>query len=307
MKWQSKAKIMAMCAILPMGNSIYQLIQRRFGNLNGNPFSRINMQLEMAKWILQNDMVIIGRTVFEVGTGHKTVVPIGFFLSGAEKVITVDINRRLNFNVLKETLASIAKNRHEFEAMYQELIDAKILNQRLNLIEKLQNQPKKFLMEANIQYLAPTDAAHTKLQNESVDYHISTTVLEHIPINVIESIFVEAKRILRKNGAAIHFIDLSDHFQHQDKSITKINFLSYPDEKWFKIAGNDFAYCNRIRASEYLQIFRKLSFTIRQTEAEIDQKSMYELLKGFKIDDKFLNYTSDDICTTQLKVMLKKA
>jgi len=76
-----------------------------------------------------------------------------------------------------------------------------------------------FKME-NVQYLAPADAANTNLLDNSIDYHISTNVLEHISYEVIRNIFIEAKRILKDKGVAIHFIDLSDHFQHQDNSIS---------------------------------------------------------------------------------------
>jgi len=72
----------------------------------------------------------------------------------------------------------------------------------------------------NVQYLAPADAANTNLLDNSIDYHISTNVLEHISYEVIRNIFIEAKRILKDKGVAIHFIDLSDHFQHQDNSIS---------------------------------------------------------------------------------------
>ncbi|MBE9572765.1 MAG: methyltransferase domain-containing protein, partial [Proteobacteria bacterium] len=52
------------------------------------------------------------------------------------------------------------------------------------------------------------------MPDASIDYHISTTVFEHIPGKDIERILNEAKRILKREGIAIHFIDLSDHFQH---------------------------------------------------------------------------------------------
>ena len=50
----------------------------------------------------------------------------------------------------------------------------------MDLIDRLKEMPEKFLSEANIQYLAPADAADTGLSDASVDYHISTTVFEHI-------------------------------------------------------------------------------------------------------------------------------
>lgn len=93
----------------------------------------------------------------------------------------------------------------------------------MDLIDSLKLNPKKFISEANIVYLAPADAANIDLPDKSVDCHISTTVFEHIPREDIKRVLKEAKRILKKDGVAIHFIDLSEHFQYKDKSITAIN------------------------------------------------------------------------------------
>ena len=166
--------------------------------------------------------------------------------------------------------------------------------------------PKKLLFEANIVYLEPADAANTGLPDTSVDYHISTTVFEHIPGKDIERILIEAKRILKEDGVAIHFIDLSDHFQHQDGSITTINFLKYSEEEWVKIAGNEFAYCNRLRASDYFALFRKAGFDVCRKEALIDDEARERLKDGFVVDEKFRGYGVDDLCVTQLRVALKK-
>jgi len=159
---------------------------------------------------------------------------------------------------------------------------------------------------ANIQYLAPADAANTNLLNDSIDYHISTNTLEHIPYEVIRNIFIEAKRILKDKGIAIHFIDLSDHFQHQDNSISRINFLRFSNDEWSYIAGNQFAYCNRLRASDYLTLLNELRFDIVHIEKIIDENSMNKIQDGFKINKKFNSYKSEDICTTALKIMLRK-
>lgn len=91
------------------------------------------------------------------------------------------------------------------------------------------------LSEVNIVYLAPADAANIGLPDGSVDYHISTTVFEHIPREDIEWILKEAKRILKDDGIAIHFIDLSEHFQHQDKSISTITFYGIVRKNGIKL------------------------------------------------------------------------
>lgn len=42
MRWQTKAKIMKICALLPAGG-IYRFIQKTFGRLKADPMSRINV------------------------------------------------------------------------------------------------------------------------------------------------------------------------------------------------------------------------------------------------------------------------
>lgn len=306
MKWQNKAKIMRICASLPMGNKVYKVLQKTLGRLDANPLSRITMQIEMARWIRDQNMAIENNIFFELGTGHKPIVPIGFFLSGAKSVITVDIHRKLDFGLMKKTLFWIAEHRKKLKSIYHEITNPDILRGRFDLLERLQDSPQKFIEEANIQYLAPFDAADTSMPDGFLDYHLSYAVLEHIPLNVLKNIFIEARRILKNDGVAIHFIDLSDHFQHQDQSITKINFLRFTDEQWQRIAGNEFAYCNRLRASDFLHLFSKLSFKIIRNESEIDNESKASIKNGFLIDEKFSSCSLDDLCTTTLRIIFKK-
>ncbi|MEA3421495.1 MAG: methyltransferase domain-containing protein [Acidobacteriota bacterium] len=286
--------------------------------------ARIPAQIEMARWIFDMGGKVKEKTFFEVGTGHCPVVPIGFFLCGAEQVVTVDLNRRLDLGILEKSLVLMAENRDAICGYYDVVANPQISPQRnrlsisqgkqiaqiverMDLIDRLKEMPEKFLSEANIQYLAPADAADIGLPDASVDYHISTTVFEHIPGVDIERILKEAKRILKEDGVAIHFIDLSDHFQHQDNSITSINFLRYSEKEWDKIAGNEFAYCNRLRVSDYLALFEDLGFDVDRHEIDVDQESMDHLQKkGFPLDQKFVSYTPEDICSTLLRVLLSR-
>lgn len=115
----------------------------------------------------------------------------------------------------------------------------------------------------------------------------------------------EAKRILKKNGIAIHLIDLSDHFQHQDKSITSINFLRYSEKEWDRIAGNEFAYCNRLRASDYLTLFEELGFDVCRYEIQEDDEARQRLEDGFQVDERFGDRSISDLCITQVRVVVK--
>lgn len=304
MKWQTKAKIMKACALLPEEIGIYRSIQKIFGRLNSNPMSRIINQVEMAQWILAIGRKVAGKTFLEVGTGHNLIVPIGLFLTGAKKVITVDIHRRLDFGILKKSLVWMAKNRDTLASHYAGVTEKAHFDERFYLIDRLADKPEKFLAETNIQYLAPVDATNTELQDASLDYHISNTVFEHIPKEILEGILFEAKRVLESDGMALHFIDLSDHFQHQDKRINRINFLRYSETEWNQIGGNQFAYCNRMRASDYLALFKRCRFDIRSIETKEDEEASQNPKDGFVVDSMFRNKSIDDLCTTQLRIAL---
>jgi len=67
-------------------------------------------------------------------------------------------------------------------------------------MRQLRDAPQDFLEAAHILYLAPADAADTKLPSGSVDYHFSYTVFEHIPIEALRSLLREATRILAYGG-----------------------------------------------------------------------------------------------------------
>jgi Methyltransferase domain len=55
-----------------------------------------------------------------------------------------------------------------------------------------------------IEYLAPYDATQTNLAAESIDVITTTSVLEHVPEDIIRKIFKEYARIFRKNGFMRH-------------------------------------------------------------------------------------------------------
>ena len=97
---------------------------------------------------------------------------------------------------------------------------------------------------------------------------------------------------------------MSDHFQHQDKSITNINFLRYFEKEWERIAGNEFAYCNRLRVSDYFALFKELGFDVCRCDTKEDDEVRQSLVDGFTANDKFREYSVDDLCVTQIKVAL---
>jgi hypothetical protein len=247
--------------------------------------NRLEAGIETVKQIEKFDRSPVGATFLEIGTGRRINTILAFWLLGAEKVITVDLNPYLKEELVRADLDYIIKNKTEIESLFGN----RIFNNRLNaLFEFIQysyelNSLLKFL---NIEYIAPGDASHLNLPEASVDFHTSYTVLEHIPPEIIKAILKEGQRIIKNDGLIIHKIDYSDHFSHSDRSISSINFLQFSDNDWDKIAGNRYMYMNRLRHDDFINLFQNLNCKILIEEPDIDE-SLLLRKSDFKLNSKF--------------------
>jgi SAM-dependent methyltransferase len=304
MNWRTKSRLTRIFAALPFGERLYLIAQERFGRLTSDPTDRLSTAADVARWLNTDGRSVEGLIVLEVGTGHKPVLPVGLFLLGAAMVYTVDLNRRLHERLTTQALRWIVDHRAEVEAMYDGLVDASLLSARIAMIDRLAHRPLVLLEEAGIRYLAPADAARTHLSDGSIDLHVSVAVLEHISPDVLAGIMSEARRLLRPGGRALHVVDTSDHFAHEDESLSRINFLRYSDTEWMQLAGNQFAYCSRLRASDYAAIFEQAGFEIRRMERDIDRDALEQVAGGFPLAPPFSRYAPRDVCTTEIRVLL---
>ena len=74
-----------------------------------------------------------------------------------------------------------------------------------------------------------------------------------------------------------HVIDMSDHFEHHDKSISRVNFLKYGDSAWSVTGWNAQNYQNRPRHHEFIALFRRAGFEILRELAEPDPLALAAL------------------------------
>ena len=300
MKWQLKAKIQNLVNIFPssLSYSTYYWIQRNFGGLRKDrlsPINRLEAGIESVKRIEQVGRSPVGATFLEIGTGRRLNTPLAFWLLGAEKVITVDLNPYLKEELVRADLDYLIKNKTEIESLFEN----RIFNNRLDaLLEFIESpyQIKALLEFLKIEYIAPGDASHLNLPENSVDFHTSYTVLEHIPPEIIKAILKEGQRILKNDGLFIHKIDYSDHFSHSDKSISSINFLQFSDNDWDKIAGNRYMYMNRLRHDDFINLFQDLNFKVLIEEPDIDKNLIAQKL-NFELNPRFAS-KSDEVIST---------
>jgi SAM-dependent methyltransferase len=220
------------------------------------------------------------KVFFEVGTGRVPLVPLAYWLMGAARTITIDLNPYLKVELVRESLDYIHANQSEIKALFGTLMQQRRLQELLDFRSRESFSLEACLRLCSIEYIAPGDAARTGLPDRSVDFHTSYTVLEHIPPQVLERILEEGNRIVRSKGVFVHMIDYSDHFSHSDKTISSINFLQYSDKVWTRYAGNRYMYMNRLRHDDFLSLFQAAGHRILATAPTVDDRVSKLLEQG---------------------------
>ena len=230
MHWKLKAAIQNAIARLPSSASYeaYYRLQRWGGGLRRmDPTDRLVAAIEAWKLVADSGRAPIGAVFFEVGTGHTPMMPIGFWLMGAGRIITVDLNPYLRDDLVHESLRYIGANQAAIRARFGDLLQPDRLDSLLRLARQRSFSLARVLELCCIEYASPADAARTGLPANSVDVHTSFTVLEHIPPDVLSAILQEGRRFVRDAGVFVHRVDYTEHFSHSDSSISPINFLQY--------------------------------------------------------------------------------
>ena len=309
MYWKIKAMVLKCISILPSSLSygVYYRIQRYFDKTwKVIPSSRLKTGVEIWERIMGLGYDPVGKTFFEVGTGRTPIIPLTFWLMGAENIITIDLNPYLKANIIKKSLDYISNNEEIVKSLFGLLLDKKRFRDLIYFHKNISFSTDLFLALCHINYIAPGDAAKTSLAEESIDFHTSYTVFEHIEPTKLKLILEEGNRIIKKNGLFIHRIDYSDHFSHKDKAISYINFLQYSDSKWDRYSGNRYAYHNRLRHDDFLQIFKSIGHSIIVNEPYIDQRCIKSMENNhFALDEKFKNKTKESCCTINAWIISK--
>jgi SAM-dependent methyltransferase len=302
MKWTLKSKIQNIIALLPSSISykLYYLLQRKLGGLKKiNPISRLQAGIEVGIQLKNQDKITTGKTFLEVGTGWRLNVPLALWLIGAKKIITVDLNPYLKEDLIKEDMDYIRANQEEIKHLFDGLdFDETRFRSLMDLTGRDWHLTELFEL-CDIQYISPGDATKLTLSENTIDYHISYTVLEHIPPDTILALFEEGNRIIKEDGLFIHRVDYSDHFSHSDTSINAINFLQYGEGQWDKLAGNRYMYMNRLRHDDFLDLYKQANHNILTVNTDQEPGIAQSLETGtMDIDDRFKNKPNDILAIT---------
>ncbi len=140
---------------------------------------------------------------------------------------------------------------------------------------------------------APSDFAEN-----SFDVVYSRAVLEHVPPDIIMALSRGYEHKLKRSGVFIHLIDNSDHFEHQDKSINRVNFLKYSKRQWWWATINPQNYQNRLRHSQYRALFNRLGYQVIGEDRFVCPKALASV-PLLKMHDDFSGLCADDLATME--------
>lgn len=234
-----------------------------------------------------------GACVLEVGSGWQPIVPLLYSLAGASQVFLTDLNVLLRPETFRAALSSLRKQR-------QVILDG--LNLDANALDYALREDRGASMEARLKemrlfYLAPCDCRKLNLAAASLDVVVSRNCLEHIPPSVIQEILHESYRLLKRGGAACHLVDHSDHWEHNDKNLSRVNFLKYPDSifRWTYLF-NSLNYQNRLRHPEYIEMLQQAGFRLLREEHTVDEASL-GYLSQMPLAERFRRFSHEDLAT----------
>lgn len=301
MQWKLKAALQMAIAALPSKTSyaVYYALQRRFGGLRVvDPASRLLSGIQTWQRIARHRDPRDG-VFLEVGTGRIPLAPLAYWLLGAREVVTIDLNRYLEPELLEECVRAIAADPARFEVLFGDALDASRFAEVVRAGTAPEFSAEGFLDACRIRYVAPGDAAATGLESGSIDFHTSYTVFEHIPPSVLEWILEEGRRVVKPDGLFVHMVDYSDHFFHEDGTIAPIHFLRFSDRMWTLLAGNRYMYMNRLRHDDFLDLYARCGHAILEVETEIDPRSLDLLARGAQpLDARFAGKPREILATT---------
>lgn len=304
-KWVLKATIQKIISWLPGSHRINFWFQRNITKgvqLSDQYFDdKLQHAFDHLRFAKKHN-IKPGFSSLEIGSGWYPVVPICFYLAGAGRIISIDLNDLMSTQGIKETIQKFkAYQKTGRLKRFEPYFTTERLGELMALDQSTLNR-ESLLIALGIE-LVVGDARKMDLKSNSLDIINSNNVFEHIYPAILKDILVEFKRVLKPDGIMSHFIDMSDHFAHLDQSISIYNFLRFSNKAWHRI-DNSVQPQNRCRLSDYEALYADLDISI--SEKEIREGSIKEV-KATNLAEEYKGYSLEDLATSHAHIVSTNA
>lgn len=307
MHWKLKGTLQKVLGWMPGGDELHFQLQRRFGGLRD--FNR-EFDIKVSDWeimvarLAESGIPVSGQRLFEIGSGWYPTFPLACYLAGAKRVVSVDLNRHMR----PKLLLACAQRLGQCVTQIAKAVDGdvgEIRARHARMLEKLTTSGNlAAATDGVVEYHAPMDATRTGFAENQFDCIFSNSVLEHVPPDVIDAMYVEALRILDANGVMFHSVNCGDHYAYVDRSIHQLHYLRYSDAQWTRW-NNAFLYQNRMRAHVFVERAEDLGFQILLNTAKPSELRMQQLAST-PVHAQFAGIPPERLCITSVDFIARK-
>lgn len=246
MHWKIKSYIFRTLSVMPFGTHLHFQLQKHVTKEWPRSSSTLEQLLIAARRVYQSTEGHRGH-LLEIGAGRDLAVAVALRLMGVERVTCVDVSRLAQPGLVDHAAAYMADRLGVTAPRFNNWAD----------IERFR-----------ISYCAPTHLQHATLEPSSFDCFFSIDTLEHIPLEDLRVVLMEAKRLLKAGGICVHCIDYGDHYARSDNGLSRFNFLTYTERDWQPF-NSQYQYVNRLRHSQYLKLFADVGMKLIRDEPDI--------------------------------------
>jgi SAM-dependent methyltransferase len=307
MHWRAKGVVQKVLGHVPGGEHAHYVLQRRFGGLRG--FTR-EFDIKMDDWRLmaghlrEAGVPIAGARLFEIGSGWYPTFPFACYLGGAAQVITVDLNRHIKLDLVRECAANLERHTALIAEATGESEDT-VRQRQQQLVSRLaQSNDVGAATDGVVVYDAPADASRTSMAADTLDCVFSNSVLEHVYPDAVDAIFSESMRMLAPGGIMFHSVNCGDHYAYVDHKINQLNYLQYSDREWQRW-DNAFLYQNRMRAYEFVDRAEAAGFDIVLNTECARERRLAELA-AMRVHPQFAHIPPERLCVTSIDFIGRK-
>jgi SAM-dependent methyltransferase len=281
--------------------SWYRSIGNRKGNQRRAEGPMPGYYADRLKWVLrlqkQYEIVRDGDRILELGTGwlHWEALTLRLFYDIEAVLFDVWDNRQ--FGALKNYFRQLSPMLNEgFDLTGEEIRRARSVIERIVAAESFD----ALYQSLGFSYIVESSGSLARLPANTFRLVISGGVLEHVNRSALSDLISETQAVLRGGGWAVHSIDVADHLEHYDRSVSPKFYLSLPEGVWKTLCENKVQYINRVQRKEWLDLFQSSGFTL------VDEEARRVNIGKLPIAKRFADMEKTDLECTVLRLALGK-
>lgn len=153
------------------------------------------------------------------------------------------------------------------------------------------------LPDPAIDYRTGTDGV-LPWEADTFDLVWSHSVMEHV--RDPRGVQAEIQRVLKPSGRQFAGIDFKDHLQDRTDPAGMYDMLSYTSRTWDLMTSHRSTWVNRLRYSDWIQLFTEAGFVVEQVVPEHDHVD----LEAFRTLSYLDRYSDEDLLNTSASFVL---